>query len=581
MNENVTAKQNLEEELDFDELEKFLEADLDEQTATLEMLEKDKEKIGNPKTLSETVGNVVWEQFVNQIGVEAGKDFIEENRGLKLDLSDKAHIQTTENFAKGTIATHNTKINYQERYDNQQSKFERNEDGSIKMHTTRTGKLEANVKTEAREPFDVKRPSGSKENNTDMDHTVSAAEIIRDAAANAHLTLEEQVKFANSGTNLNEIPASWNRSRKDTPMQEWLDTPNSKGQKPGEIFDNMTPDEVKKLRIKDEEARIEYDKRKKEGEKKSIETGKQSQREEFGRIASESFRAVAMGMLAELLRKIIGKLATWFINGARNLKTFLNSIKEAFIDFMHNIKQTLKTAADTLVTTIATAVFGPIISLVKKTWIFLKQGYKSVKEAINYFNSPESKNQPFEIKLLEVSKIIIAGLAGAGAIALSGTIEGILLTFPIFAIQIPLLGSLASILGIFLSAVVSGIIGALALRLVDKAISKKQKELNEKRQIEQGNKVWSIQHKLLTVEEQKLQKTEGETLKSIFNRHQETAQYMKDTVEHILENSSKRVDNDNETKNIKEKIKEINSVNDAMDNEITDSLNNVYKLLKN
>ena len=42
-----------------------------------------------PKVL-ETVMNVVWEQFLNQIAVTAGEDFIRENRGLTLDLSNDA-----------------------------------------------------------------------------------------------------------------------------------------------------------------------------------------------------------------------------------------------------------------------------------------------------------------------------------------------------------------------------------------------------------------------------------------------------------------------------------------------------------
>ena len=116
MNDN---KQQLEKwaELDcdsvnFDDLESKLTSELEEQMSDLELLEQDREKIGNPNTIGETVMNVVWEQFINQVGDVAGKDFIKENRGLTLDLRDSAHIQTTENFANGKIATHNDKIDY-------------------------------------------------------------------------------------------------------------------------------------------------------------------------------------------------------------------------------------------------------------------------------------------------------------------------------------------------------------------------------------------------------------------------------------------------------------------------------------
>ncbi len=61
-----------------------------------------------------------------------------------------------------------------------------------------------------------------------MDHTVSAAEIIRDPAANAHMTKDEQIAFANSDANLNEMDSSLNRSKGDKSMTDWLDNPNSK-----------------------------------------------------------------------------------------------------------------------------------------------------------------------------------------------------------------------------------------------------------------------------------------------------------------------------------------------------------------
>jgi len=106
-----------EDSFDFDDLEERLQSQLDLQLSELDFLKTEKEKIGNLDNLGETIKNVVWEQFINQIAVTAGEDFIKENNGLTLDLRDEAHIQTTENFANGKIATHNTIIDYQERHD--------------------------------------------------------------------------------------------------------------------------------------------------------------------------------------------------------------------------------------------------------------------------------------------------------------------------------------------------------------------------------------------------------------------------------------------------------------------------------
>ena len=87
--------------IDFDALEQSLEADLKESLEQVDLLEEEKQKIGNPEYLGNTIMQVVWDQFIMQVGSVAGDDFIKENRGLPLDLSKNAHIQTTENFAAG------------------------------------------------------------------------------------------------------------------------------------------------------------------------------------------------------------------------------------------------------------------------------------------------------------------------------------------------------------------------------------------------------------------------------------------------------------------------------------------------
>lgn len=187
----------------------------------------------------------------------------------------------------------------------------KDENGNVVTHQTRSSKEEATLVKGSRKPFDEGRPTGSVENHTDMDYMVSAAEIIRDLAANAHMTKDEQIAFANSDANFNEMDSSLNRSKGDKSMTDWLDNPNSSGQKPDEIFDISAEDEAK-LRQKDAEAREEYEKQKKEAEQKSIEAGKKSRKEEAFRIGGKALRAVLIQLLAELVREIIAKLVKWF-----------------------------------------------------------------------------------------------------------------------------------------------------------------------------------------------------------------------------------------------------------------------------
>lgn len=58
----------------------------------LVFLQDEHEHINSPDHLDETIMNVVWEQFMNQVAAIAGEDFIKENRGLTLDLRSEVHI---------------------------------------------------------------------------------------------------------------------------------------------------------------------------------------------------------------------------------------------------------------------------------------------------------------------------------------------------------------------------------------------------------------------------------------------------------------------------------------------------------
>ena len=535
----LDKKEQLNEDLtdsfDFDELEEKLQSQLEEELADMQFLAEEKEKIGNPDNLGNVIMDVVWEQFINQVAVTAGEDFIKENRGLHLDLRKEAHIQTTENFADGKLATHNTEIDYQQRYDDWQSNFVKDENGNVVTHQTRSGKEEATLVKGARKPFDEGRPTGSVENHTDMDHTISAAEIIRDPAANAHMTKDEQIAFANSDANLNEMDSSLNRSKGDKSMTDWLDNPNSSGQKPDEIFDISAEDEAK-MRQKDAEAREEYEKQKKEAEEKSIEAGKKSRKEEAFRIGGKALRAVLMQLLAELVREIVAKMVKWFKSSKKALDTLLDSLKEAIHSFIGKMKQHLISAGNTLFTTVATAIIGPIVGKIKKVWSMLKQAWSSIKNAIAYIKDPANKGKPIDRLMMEVGKIVIAGMTGIGAMLLGEVIENGLMTIPIFAVEIPLLGSLANILGIFLGAVVAGIIGAIVINIIEKKIEKSMKRDNVNAQIEKGNEILRTQHQLQVVNEVKLDHTKGTTVQNIHDRHVAAANVMADSVENIRKN---------------------------------------------
>lgn len=523
------------EEFDFDELERILSANIEEQLAELDSLKKDEEKIGNPDALGEVVMQTVIEQFNNQIAVTAGKDFIIDNNGLTLDLRDEAHIQTTENFAEEKIAKHNTEIDYQKRYDDWQANFEYDEQGK-----------KVKLVDGYRDPFDKGRIKGSREKGTDIDHTIPVSEIVRDPAANAHMSKEEQATFANSDKNLNELDASLNRSKGDLSVEEWLNKPST----------NISKEEKKKILKKDKEAREEYERLKKEAEQRSIEAGKKSQKQETLRITGKALRAAVMAMLADLLKEVICKLIAWLKKGKRTFEELGKYIKDAVKNFFSNFKERVMSAGQNVLLTVLSALGGiykRIVDFFNKIGMMLKQGWKSIKQAYNYLKSEEAKKQPLSVLIMQVSKIFVTGLSAVGAIALSKFIEGTLMTIPVFAIEIPLIGSIASIIGLFMGALTSGIAGAIVINFIDKLIANKLKSNIVEKQIDSSNKILKQQKQLEVVSKMRNEQVKSKIAVSIKDRHEKAAEIMKDVIERMTdykpndkETDAKDVISDNE-----------------------------------
>ncbi len=540
MNEN---KKQLEEwaeldtdSIDFDDLESKLDSELEEQMADLEGLEADREKIGNPDTIGHTVMNVVWEQFINQVGVVAGEDFIKENRGLTLDLRDSAHIQTTENFEKGKIATHNYNSKEQleknyDRYKNKPHGVYRKEKVNPGMDATlkRAGTLRnegvetvTDIYTGRQIPTQTKLEDGSNNPKAaQREHVKPSAEVYKNPTLQMAYDDDGLAKVINDPENLQGYTTAERNNRKsDNSAEEMEDR-----------------DKNRHWEKANERAEEHIKKKEDEGKARLKKEGRKTQKEEALKIGGKALKSVVMGLLASLIKDIIRKLISWFRSGNRKLGTFIDSVKEAIKSFISNMKEHLLNAGNTLGTTIATAIFGPVIGMIKKAWIFLKQGYKSVKDAIQFLKNPANKNMPFSIKMMEVGKIVIVGLTAGGAIVLSEVIEKGLMSIPGFAFEIPLLGSLASLVGMFLGALVSGLIGALALNLIDRIISKKLKRINEKQQIDKRNDILAIQDKLIKVVEVKAEVTKEEVTNNIKERHKNAAESIKSSIERIKKNS--------------------------------------------
>ena len=542
-NESLEITNNELEYGNLIDLQSSLQVELNDILDELSSIEDDREKLKNNQYLEEAIQDIIWDQVQNQLAVQIGEEFIKDNQGQTLDLRKEAHIQTAENFEKGNFATHNRDVNYQERYDKWQNNFVKDDLGIIQTHSTRSGKIVNTLTKDARKPFDAGRPTGSKEKGTQMDHTVSAGEIIRDPKTNAFLTKEEQIAFANSKVNLNEIRSEVNQAKGDLSTTELFDNPNSKGQYAREVH-NISSTEEKQLREKDKEARTEYDRVRDEAEKRAIQSGKKSRRKEALKVTGKALKAAVLQLLTEFLREIVKKFISWLGEKEKNFGTFIAKVKEAISNFMSNLSHHVLGVGQSMVTMLATSIIGPVVGTFMQVWTFIQQGWRSLTEAIDYLKNPENKNKSTSVKMLEIGKIIVAGVTAAGAIVLSGAIGATLLSiFPPLAVEIPLLGSLSGLIGTFMGATVAGIAGAFVLKLIDQMIVEKQIDELTNKKIDKYNDKLIVQDQMNAVEMALVQVDKMESLSQMEDRHRQAGKIMKDELSFLLEEKEK-VDNE-------------------------------------
>lgn len=526
---NVEELDKLEDNLLYlDELEEELQEQLDFEISEFDFLKKEEEKIGSPEALGETIKGVIWEQVMNQVAIVAGEDFIKENGGMTLDLRDEAHIQTAENFQNGKIATHNyiSKKNLEYNYDRYKNKphnkfREKYVDKGMDKVLKRAGELNKNG-TETVTDIYTGRQISTKtklengKNNLEAaqrEHVIASAEIYNN---NPSLQMandnEELAAIINDPENLQGYTTAKRNNRKSDNSADKMEE----------------QDKTEHWKKANKKAEDFINKKEKEGEERLKEEGRKTQRAEAFKIGGKALRTAIVTLLAGLLKNIISKLVKWFRSTKRTFKALVEYIKEAISSFLDNIKTHIVNAGSGVITTIASSIFGPIVGILKKLWIILKQGWKSLKEAFNYIKNPENRKKPIGILLLEVGKIVIASLSAIGAIVLGEVIEKSLMTIPFLAIEIPLLGSLANIIGIFMGASISGVIGAITINYIQSKIEKKLKNEVLTKQINKGNEILVSQAKIQKVSEQKLVYTKVKTTSNIEDRHNKFSEFIEE-----------------------------------------------------
>lgn len=435
-------------------------------------------------------------------------------------MKKSAHIQTAENFKKGKIATHNRTVDHQKIYSEWQDSFILNKNG------------EKILKRETRKFFDKGRDKGSS--SVHKDHTISIKEQLNDIDLVAFSTKDEIKVFANSPQNLHDLDASANMSKGDKPMLEFLNSERN-GLKPEERF-NL---DRRQAENDEKESRKGYSDFKESAKKRAVESGKKSRREEALKVSGKALKAAIFQLLSEFLKEIIKKFIVWLGEKHKNFNSFLEKLKEAVSNFVSNLSKHILNVGKSILTMLVTSIFGTVGEVFLKIWTFINQGWSSLKDAIDYLNNPENSSKDINIIILELGKIITAGIIATGGLALGETIgKSLIAIAPALALEIPILGSLASIIGTFMGATVAGITGAFVLKMIDQQIVEKQIADLSSKKIDQKNEMLVIQDQLLDVKNIKLEVEKNTIVNTIKERHDIAATMMKEKLSDIFSEST-------------------------------------------
>lgn len=525
-----------EENFNFDELEAKLEAKLESDLADYKFLEVEKEKIGNPDSFGKVISDEIWKQFANQIGLDITNETL-------IQKYDREHPETYYDEVKDKVM--------------KDSKYK---EANKKMKTKQQN-------GELTDSYTGKKMK--KNDKANLDHVVSRKELYENARRKqANLSTEE---LANKDENLQPTNESLNKSKKEKSVDKYVAQREERERKLREQNEkankkidesNMSPAEKKAAKAKnnkrlqdklnaDDERMKAADKKARNAINKDIAIGVTKQ---VGKkAATDALKQMSIEALFTLLKEIMNGMVRFFKSQAKSFKLFLAEMKKAIHNFFSKITSFLKTGATSFVGTIVSEIFGPIVSMFKKLSSIIKQGVSTIWDAIKYLKDEKHKSEPFSIKIAQVGKIIVGGLVAGGAILLGNTFETALLTVPGMQIQLPLLGSLASIIGLFLASLVSGIIGAIVLNFIDKFIANKLRSNIVEKQIDSSNKILKQQKQLEVVSKMRNEQVKSKIAVSIKDRHEKAAEAMKDIIERMTdykpnykETDAKDVISDNE-----------------------------------
>ena len=504
--------------LNYDELEELLEQQFEMEFSNLESLQTEFKEIGSPDKLSEVILDEIWNQFGNQIGLDMTSDTLlkqyNDNKGKPKEY--------TKVIGKSILEDKR----FKDAKNNMKDKLR---SGTLKdEYTGKTLKINEKV---------------------NLDHVVPRKQIFENPWRK--IADIETVDLANKSENLSATNESLNKSKgaksnSDYIKNRELREKNLREQvkKANEKIDKMNISDAEKRNLKAENNKRLNDKLAADSKKmlKSEKTAKKAINKDIAKKASvrmankagrDAVKAMFIAALFGMLKEIMNALVRFFKSKKRSFDTFLDEMKNALHSFFSKIKDFIKVGIDSFVGSIAGEIIGAINQKLQKITNVVKQIFGSIRESISYLSNPENQSHSTEIKISHISKIITSALVGVGAMFLGEYFEKYLLTISGMQTSIPLLGTLANILGMFLASLLTGILGAIIINGLDGFISRKLQEENKKQQADKKNELLRIQDVQIFVAEENVAIKRNQIFSKMAQNHQKLRELLGNVQEDI------------------------------------------------
>ena len=491
------------ENLNYDEIEALLEQQFTMEFSNLKELELECKEISSPDKLGDVILDEIWDQFANQIGLDITSETLLKQyndthpNGYTKDIADKVVRDKRYLVANKAMK-------------------ERQKNGNLKdEYTGKTLKLNENA---------------------NLDHVVARKQIFENSWRK--IADIDTADLANKKENLAATNESLNKSKGAKSNSEYIKDrevreKNLKEQveRANKKIDKMNISDAEKRNLKAENEKRLNDKLAADSEK-MIKAEKSAKKAIYKPIAKkaavrmankavkDAIKAMFVAALFGMLKEIMNALVRFFKSKKRSFDTFLDEMKNALYSFFGKIRDFIKVGIDSFVGSIVGEIIGAFAQKLKKLPNLIKQLFGSIRESISYLSNPENQTHSTAIKIAHISKIITSALVGVGAMFLGEYFEKYLLTISGMQTLIPLLGTIANILGMFLASLLTGILGAVIINRLDQFISKKLIEENQKQQADKKNELLRIQDVQIFVAEQNVAIKRNDIFSKMAKNHQ-------------------------------------------------------------